>query len=304
VSGGAAAFLDEGRCRLAIGGVGQEKVMGERTCYNCLYGRCDPGLWLRAQWAGAEPVPRCANDPRQPGVLHEVTGVPCRNYQPRPPEPTDGVRRIPLGGGHYALVDAEDFEWLNQWRWYLGNGYAIRMEKGKIISMHRQIMQPPKRMLVDHINHQKEDNRRVNLRVCTRLENMYNRSKRRGSVSRFNGVTYKKSQRKWVGTVWFRGKVIWSAYFNDEIEAARAYDRKAVEMFGQYANVNFPEDWPPERRREIHAESARTAESSFARRSNARTSSAPQKPNAKTAEKKARRNTGCRKKPKTTKSRR
>jgi hypothetical protein len=244
--------------------------MGERTCYNCLYARCDPGLWLRAMWAGKEPVPRCANDPRQPGVLHEVTGVPCRNYQPRPPEPGDGVRRIPLGGGHYALVDAEDFEWLNQWKWYLANGYATRVEKGKVISMHRQIMQPPKGMLVDHINHEKEDNRRINLRICTWQENMYNRSKRRGSVSRFNGVTYRKRSRKWIATVWFKGKHIWSQAFDDEVEAARAYDRKAVEVFGPYANVNFPEDWPPERRREIQAESTRTAKRSSPRTAKSR----------------------------------
>jgi hypothetical protein len=239
--------------------------MAERTCYNCLYARCDPMLWLRAMWMGEEPVPRCANDPRQPGVLHEVTGVPCRNYQPRPPEPGDGVRRIPLGDGQYALVDAEDYEWLSQWRWHLSNGYATRMENRKNILMHREIMKPPKGKSVDHINHQKQDNRRINLRNCTWEENVHNRSKRRGSLSRFNGVTYKKRSRKWVATVWFNRKQTRCQQFDTEIEAARAYDRMAVETFGEFANVNFPEDWPRERREQVQAESRRAVKSSSGR---------------------------------------
>ena len=58
--------------------------MAERTCYNCVYCCCDPCLWLRLLWLGEPILPHCANHPQWPGQLHDVPGVPCRNYRPRP----------------------------------------------------------------------------------------------------------------------------------------------------------------------------------------------------------------------------
>jgi len=230
--------------------------MASRTCLNCVYAICDPEEWMRCVWRGESMVPQCANHADRPGQLHEVTGVPCRNYQPKPAAPQgDNVRWIPLGDGHYAYVDAADYDWLSQWNWHAYNdGYPARYENGKKVFMHRLIMQPPKGMVVDHIDANRANNCRSNLRVCTRRENVRNKRRHSNSCSRFKGVGYLKRCRKWYARIWFMGERIWLGYFTDEVEAARAYDRKAVELFGAYARLNFPREWPPQRRAEVYAQ--------------------------------------------------
>ena len=230
--------------------------MAPRTCHNCVYSVCDPELWLRCRWAGEPLLPRCANHPCWPGRMHDVTGVPCRNYRPKPVLPQgDDVRLIPLGDGFYAYVDAADYEWLTQWHWYLnGVGYAVRYQRNKRIYMHREIMQPPGEMVVDHIDGNKSNNCRFNLRVCTPLDNQHNRRKCRNTTSCYKGVSYNKRSRKWFSGFGFKGNVVRLGYFSDEIEAARVYDHAAVQYFGQFARVNFPEEWPPERRAQVHAD--------------------------------------------------
>ena len=225
-----------------------------RTCHNCMYSVCDQELWLRWLDEGLTIVPQCANHPRWPGVLHDVPGVPCEHYEPKHPIPTsDRVRWIPLGNGSYACVDAADYDWLRQWEWHTyEGGYAARCENGKRIFMHRQIMQAPKGAVVDHSDGNRANNCRSNLRVCTREENMRNIRKHSGSSSRFKGVGWMRQSRKWYARIWYMGKRIRLGYFTDEAAAARAYDRKAVELFGPYARVNFPREWPPERRAEVY----------------------------------------------------
>jgi hypothetical protein len=142
---------------------------------------------------------------------------------------------IPLGEGFYAYVDAADYEGLTRHVWYLSNGYAVRNENGKRIYMHRQLAEAPADMVVDHMDGNRANNCRFNLRVCTRSENLRNQRKRLGSRSRFKGVLYDKQYRKWFAVCGrhFRG------YFNDEIEAARAYDRMAVQYLDEFARLNF-----------------------------------------------------------------
>jgi len=228
--------------------------MAMRTCHNCIYARFDACEWLHKAFFDLPLAPKCANHPRFPGVLMEVPGVPCPNYRPRPPEPESNVKRIALDDGHYAIVDAADYEWLKQYNWHFLNGYAARRKKGKTIYMHQEIMQPPEGMMVDHCNRNKLDNRRSNLRVCTNDQNSRNQGKKSGSFSRFKGVGYSKCRHKWYATLYFEGKAIWLGYFADEVQAARAYDRAAVEYFREFAHLNFPEEWPPERRQEIYAQ--------------------------------------------------
>jgi hypothetical protein len=203
-----------------------------------------------------EPIlPRCANHPQWPGQLHEVPGVPCRNYHPRPALPEgDAVRMIPLTDGSYAYVDAADYDWLRRWTWHREDGYAIRPDKGKDISMHRQIMQPPEDMVVDHIDGNRANNCRANLRVCTHSENNRNHRKRIDSSSSFKGVFYDKRSHRWGAKCQYRGERIRLGYFDTDIEAARAYDRMAVELFGKFARLNFPQEWPPERRAQVYAQ--------------------------------------------------
>jgi hypothetical protein len=87
-----------------------------------------------------EPIlPRCANHPWYPGRLHDVPGVSCRNYRPRPATPEgDQVRMIPRGDGFYAYVDAADYEWLSQWKWPLC-GRARMQTELSVINLHRMI---------------------------------------------------------------------------------------------------------------------------------------------------------------------
>jgi hypothetical protein len=227
----------------------------EASCHNCIYAFWDPCQWMASLWSGFPSRPTCANHPDSLGRTRPTPGGPvCRNYRPNPPEPDKGAKRIPLSDGFYAYVDAADYEWLSQWAWHLQDGYAVRWDHGKKIYMHRQIMQPPEGMVVDHINRNRADNCRSNLRVCTRDENMCNRVKRAGSISRFKGVGYRKRNHRWYAELVYEGEPVWFSFFESEIEAARAYDYAAVQRFGPFANLNLPEEWPPERRQEVHAQ--------------------------------------------------
>ena len=264
----ASEVLRAGASRLAcVRKKGMGEIMAERTCFNCLYCICDPCRWLSLLWLDEEILPQCANHPLWPGQLHDVPGVPCRNYHPRPALPAgDGVRMIALTDGSYAYVDAADYEPLSRWTWHMEGGYAARIENGKLILMHREIMQPPRGMLVDHIDGNKPNNCRRNLRVCTHAENGRNKRRQGGSSSMYKGVFYIREAQKWGASCFYRGEPAWLGRFDTEVEAARAYDRKAVELFGPFARLNFPREWPPERRAQVHAQWQKPEEESEKKR--------------------------------------
>ncbi len=160
-------------------------------------------------------------------------------------------RRIPLTRGKFAIVDPDDYERLNAHKWHAVKSkntfYAWRVvrigkaRKPVVIRMHRQVMETPDGLFVDHINHNGLDNRKVNLRPATCAEN--NRNRRKSSskkfLSRFKGVGWNRDQRKWSARILFNRKQIFIGYFVDEIEAAKAYDEAAKKYFGEFANLNF-----------------------------------------------------------------
>ena len=227
------------------------------NCFNCVYSYWDPTQIVSALSGGFGVRPSCANHPDAPGRMQPLSsGRICRNYRPRTAAPEGDVKQIPLGDGLFAYVDAADFEWLNQWTWHLSGGYAMRYHRGKVIYMHREIVQPPAGMIVDHLNRNKLDNTRANLRACTHQENSLNRDKRRDSASRFRGVSRRRDRNGWCVRVRVEGRRIWLGSFADEMEAARAHDRTAVEHLGDAACLNFPEEWPPQRRQQVHSQHA------------------------------------------------
>lgn len=155
------------------------------------------------------------------------------------------MREIPLTRGAVALVDDADYPWLSQWKWQVSpKGYASRTSgsKGnrKHISLHRFIMDAPNGAEIDHINRNKLDNRRCNLRFVTREQNMANRDKRKQGTSAYKGVRFRASISKWEARIKCNRQEIYLGCFTSEIEAARAYDRAALEYFGEFARLNFP----------------------------------------------------------------
>lgn len=153
-----------------------------------------------------------------------------------------------LGKGLVALIDDEDFERVNQHKWQLAKrknaNYVQGWINGKHILLHRFVLElnDPK-MDVDHINHDGLYNLKSNLRICTRSQNLHNRqiiisvnSKR--TSSKFKGVSWHKRANKWRARGTINHKEYPLGLFNNEIEAARAYNEFAKENYGEFAKLN------------------------------------------------------------------
>ncbi len=230
-----------------------------RTCCACAHAR-----WLRM--APSVEAPKgccrhliCINHPAAPGEFREVLGSgTCPNFRRRwelalrtpPPEPpNDSVKYITLTKGKHALVDAADFERLNKHKWWAQHSncgssgwYAVRQEGRRRIYMHREVMNVPDGIVVDHIQRNGLDNRQCNLRVCTPLENAYNRRFHSRS-SRFQGIRYIERLDKWLAGIKALGRREHIGLFADEIEAAQVRDRWAFAFQGRFAYLNFPADF-------------------------------------------------------------
>lgn len=158
------------------------------------------------------------------------------------------MKKIPLTKGKFAIVDDEDYEWLNKYKWQadkIGNTYyAVRVvsQRGdrQKIYMHRCIMGAIRGQEIDHRNGNGLDNKKNNLRFCTRKQNLQNQKPHNGS-SKYKGVSWFKWEAggKWRAKIQINYKTIHLGLFNDETDAAKAYDEKAKEIFGEFARPNF-----------------------------------------------------------------
>jgi len=237
---------------------GPQRAM-DRCCRNCAYAARASGRWFRVLMSRCPGLLICANSADAPGELRGVApGCVCANFRLRrpplvrvapPDRPDDGVRYIPLTQGYHAVVDAADYERVSRYKWCLSRSgnqlYAQRRSRGKTIRMHQFIMRPPKGKVVDHIDGNGLNNRRCNLRICTRQQNTWNQKRRKqpGASSRFTGVyQYKDRPGRWYVKVKCGDERVNLGPFDSEIEAARARDRKARELFGEFAKLNFPPD--------------------------------------------------------------
>lgn len=173
----------------------------------------------------------------------------CRNFKPSqtpPPPQSDGARFIPLTQGKFAIVDAEDYDLLAKYKWYCqrsGNRfYALRRnpQRQTRTTMHRQILHAPEGLFVDHIDGDGLNNRKSNLRLCSAAQNAWNRRPDRHCYSGYKGVTWSKNHKKWHAHITKAGKGMYLGHFDDQLEAALAYDRKAEQLFREFAYLNFP----------------------------------------------------------------
>lgn len=136
-------------------------------------------------------------------------------------------------------IDATDEHILGEYNWYPHSaGYLSRKEKGETILLHRQITRAPKGTIVDHINGDRTDNRRANLRITNQSVNTINSKTSSKNRSGYRGVSWSRIGKSWRAYITHNYKTIHLGYFKDVKEAARVRDIKAVELFGEVARLN------------------------------------------------------------------
>ncbi len=160
---------------------------------------------------------------------------------------TLAIMAIPLSKGLFALVDGEDYDELSNHKWYAqkcGHSFCAVRHIGTHLNrglayMHRQLLNAQRGKEVDHKNHCALDNRRQNIRVCTKAQNQHNRISSKNTSSKYKGVFWKKGNSAWCAQICNESKKIHLGLFDYEIEAAKAYDVAAKELFGEFAYTNF-----------------------------------------------------------------
>jgi hypothetical protein len=153
---------------------------------------------------------------------------------------------ITLSNGDFALADKDDFELLSQYRWHSSKSsnnhtYArayVKSKDGKAIKilMHRLIMNPGDNFVVDHINGNTLDNRKINLRICTISQNLCNSKKHKCKSSKYKGVHYDKRRNKYKATINIDKKQITIGRFETEELAHEEYCNVAKKIYGEFFN--------------------------------------------------------------------
>lgn len=164
-----------------------------------------------------------------------ITSLEPSRFEPRPAIVDGHTARISLGinaKDGYAIVDVAD-AWLDKYAWYK-NTYGYAATGGKNVLMHRLMTSAEPGFDVDHRDQDRLNNRRSNLRICTRAQNLLNKGKLSTNTTNFKGVCYDKQRRKFVATI--NGKYV-GRYDTAEL-AAVAYNAKAIELHGDFASLN------------------------------------------------------------------
>lgn len=151
------------------------------------------------------------------------------------------MKRIPLTKGKFAIIDDEDFDLVSKYKWCFSN-YAKRHKprpsKGWIL-MHRLICGAKAGQYVDHINKNKLDNRKDNLRICTHAENDRNRGVAKNNMTGFKGVSWRPNRGKFRARIKVSYREFCLGHFITAREAAETYNKAALIYHGEFASLNI-----------------------------------------------------------------
>ncbi|MDR2176901.1 MAG: HNH endonuclease [Treponema sp.] len=137
--------------------------------------------------------------------------------------------------GQNILIDDDMYDYIISKKWHFTkDGYIYRHEKEKSVYLHKIIMNCPEHLTVDHINHNKNDLRRENLRICTIHENQMNKNLQCNNTTGYKGVTFNKRANRYIAKITVNRKVIYIGIYLTGTEAADAYNKKGKELFGEY----------------------------------------------------------------------
>ena len=155
------------------------------------------------------------------------------------------MQTIQLTQGKVAIVDDCDYEWLNQWKWHYNNCYAAHADYSvvpkRMVYMHRAILEAmgfKDFEKSDHINRNRLDNRRCNLRPATARQSSCNRGRPKTNKSGYTGVRWCSDTKKWRACVYMYKRTISLGHFEDIKEAAQAYNEAARKYYGEFAVLN------------------------------------------------------------------
>lgn len=149
----------------------------------------------------------------------------------------DGVAYLAVSSGLDVTIDAEDWSLVEgKCIYILKLGYVVVRKNGITKYLHRVVMSPAQGQEVDHINCNRLDNRKPNLRACSRIENARNlRRERANNTSGFKGVHYSTANRKWVARICVNFKTKYLGYYSTAEQAHEAYWKAAQKEFGEFA---------------------------------------------------------------------
>ena len=157
------------------------------------------------------------------------------------------MKEIQLTQGFSTFVDDEDFDRLIRFKWRASkNGKNIYAERSCVINnkkihiyMHREIMRAIEGIEIDHINGDGLKNIKINLRSCSHAQNLINSSKYKNSTSKYKGVYFDKKDKRWIARISINGKNKYLGCSKNEIEAAKMYNKKAKEIYGEFSRINI-----------------------------------------------------------------
>lgn len=168
-------------------------------------------------------------------------------------EPRELIIESKTYGIFKTLIDEEDWDKVLKYKWGIKrNGtsddrknYRFYVYNSRVGLLHRFLNQTPAGMVTDHVDCNTLNNTRSNLRTCTTQENLRNRDAPSNNTSGYKGVRYYKwgkRRKRWEARISDDGTLRCLGCYHSKEEAARAYDKKAIELHGEFANLNFPKD--------------------------------------------------------------